>query len=127
MPVAMIDFDMAAPGSRAWDLAYTAYRFVPLAPPAQRLRFGFSPGLSVEARLVALLDAYGLDDRVGFVEVVERRVVALRKFTAALAEQGTAAGDRVRRERHLESYDDDLKWLYANAKRLRAAAGAGAV
>jgi hypothetical protein len=127
MPVAMIDFDVAAPGSRAWDLAYTAFRFVPLAPPAHRLQFGFSPGLLVEARLVALLDAYGLDDRSGFVELVERRVVAIREFTAALAEERNAAGERVRRERHLESYDQDLKWLSANAKRLRAATGDGVV
>jgi aminoglycoside phosphotransferase (APT) family kinase protein len=29
-PVALIDFDVAHPGPRAWDLAYAAYRFVPL-------------------------------------------------------------------------------------------------
>jgi hypothetical protein len=31
-PVAFIDWDFAAPGPRAWDLAYAAYRFVPLSP-----------------------------------------------------------------------------------------------
>lgn len=29
-----IDYDFCAPGPRLWDLAYTAYRFVPLMPPA---------------------------------------------------------------------------------------------
>ena len=32
-PVAFIDFDTAHPGPRVWDVAYAAYRFVPLAGP----------------------------------------------------------------------------------------------
>lgn len=31
-PVAFIDWDFAAPGPRAWDVAFAAYRFVPLSP-----------------------------------------------------------------------------------------------
>ena len=31
--VGVIDFETAAPGPRAWDLAYLAYRLVPLAAP----------------------------------------------------------------------------------------------
>jgi aminoglycoside phosphotransferase (APT) family kinase protein len=31
--VGAIDFDLCVPGPRLWDLAYTAYRFVPLMPP----------------------------------------------------------------------------------------------
>jgi aminoglycoside phosphotransferase (APT) family kinase protein len=31
--VGAIDFDLCAPGPRLWDLAYTAYRYVPLMPP----------------------------------------------------------------------------------------------
>ena len=30
----VIDLDLAAPGPRAWDAAYTAYRFAPLTDPA---------------------------------------------------------------------------------------------
>ena len=29
----LIDFDTCAPGPRLWDIAYSAYRFVPLMPP----------------------------------------------------------------------------------------------
>lgn len=36
LPVGIIDFDMAGPGPRIWDIAYTLYTSVPLA--------GFSPG-----------------------------------------------------------------------------------
>ena len=34
LPVGAIDFEAAAPGPRAWDLAYLAYRLVPLAAPS---------------------------------------------------------------------------------------------
>ena len=34
LPVGAIDFEAASPGPRAWDLAYLAYRLVPLAHPA---------------------------------------------------------------------------------------------
>ena len=34
LPVGAIDFEAASPGPRAWDLAYLAYRLVPLAPPS---------------------------------------------------------------------------------------------
>ena len=30
----VIDLDLASPGPRVWDMAYTAYRFVPLTDPA---------------------------------------------------------------------------------------------
>jgi thiamine kinase-like enzyme len=33
--VGLIDFDLCAPGPRIWDIAYTAYRFVPLMPQRQ--------------------------------------------------------------------------------------------
>ena len=127
MPVALIDFEMAAPGSRAWDLAYTAYRFVPLASPDHRTQFGFPSGLSDEQRLSALLDAYGLGSRDGFVELVERRVTAIRDFTDAIAAEHSPNGERVRREGHVASYDRDLAWLASNARRLRGAVGVGAV
>ncbi len=36
LPVALIDFDHASPGPRAWDLAYLAYRMVPIAHAGNR-------------------------------------------------------------------------------------------
>lgn len=34
----VIDLDLASPGPRVWDMAYTAYRFVPLTDPANPTR-----------------------------------------------------------------------------------------
>ena len=33
-PVGVIDWETAAPGARVWDVAYAAYRFVPLSRAA---------------------------------------------------------------------------------------------
>ena len=34
-PTGVIDFDVASPGPRVWDMGYTAYRFVPLTDSGQ--------------------------------------------------------------------------------------------
>ena len=55
--VGAIDFDTCYPGPRLWDLAYTAYRYVPLTPDAdeavQQRRL---------SRLDVFLDAYAGGD-----------------------------------------------------------------
>jgi hypothetical protein len=62
--VGAIDFDLCAPGPRLWDIAYTAYRFVPLMPSpdvvdspdaGERSPFALADTL---ARLDTFLDAY---------------------------------------------------------------------
>jgi hypothetical protein len=62
--VGAIDFDTCAPGPRLWDIAYTAYRFVPLMPgpedadprgAGERSPFGLAAML---ARLNIFLDTY---------------------------------------------------------------------
>jgi hypothetical protein len=62
--VGAIDFDVCAPGPRLWDIAYTAYRFVPLMPsldacdsPELGERSPFE-SFDTQARLDTFLDAY---------------------------------------------------------------------
>jgi hypothetical protein len=57
---AIIDWDGAAPGRRAWDLAYAAWRLVPLHRPAYAELVGWPP-LDHGRRLALLVEAYGLD------------------------------------------------------------------
>ncbi|WP_188193355.1 phosphotransferase enzyme family protein [Nonomuraea sp. SYSU D8015] len=57
-PVAFIDFDTAHPGPRVWDVAYAAYRFVPLTDPRHLATF---PVAEQARRLRRFADAYGLD------------------------------------------------------------------
>jgi len=70
LPWGMIDFDGAAPGSRVWDLAWTAVSFVPFDPD---VRMADRP-----RRLRLLCDAYGLADRVPIVDAIEGRLSKLR-------------------------------------------------
>ena len=67
MPVALIDFDAAAPGSREWDLAYAAWLWIVSSE-------GDATRLEEQARRVRLLvDAYGLPPSPGFVDVILAR------------------------------------------------------
>ena len=50
--IGLIDFDVAAPGPRSWDLAYAVYRFIPL---------GSAAGERTGERLGLFFDAYGAD------------------------------------------------------------------
>ena len=66
--VGAIDFDICYPAPRLWDLAYTAYRYLPLTPHVSEAvadgatwgRTHFLPA-QIEARIHAFLDAYAGD------------------------------------------------------------------
>jgi hypothetical protein len=66
--VALIDFDLASPGSAAWDLACAARLWVPLR---DRRDAPAGPDRSL-ARLALFADAYGASDneRAGLVEAI---------------------------------------------------------
>jgi hypothetical protein len=54
LPVGMLDWDSAGPGSRAWDVARSAYRWVPLNPRIT------PPSLAAKAaRFARFCDTYG--------------------------------------------------------------------
>jgi hypothetical protein len=82
----IIDFDMASPGPRIWDVAYLAYRLVPFAEDALE-----SPHISADGRLDRvrrLVDAYGVDFGVDEVlRVAAERLIELADFTEARADE----------------------------------------
>ena len=81
--VGVIDFDFASPGSRLWDLAYLAYRIVPLSTHTAD---GFSAH-EREERLGALLRAYGTSDTPAELRgMVVRRLMELATFSDTMAE-----------------------------------------
>ncbi|WP_326644114.1 aminoglycoside phosphotransferase family protein [Nonomuraea fuscirosea] len=89
-PVALIDFDTAHPGPRIWDVAYAAYRFLPLHEP------GDHDGLPLgeQARRLRLFaDAYGLGaaDRAALVRTARARLHHLVAFMRERAAAGDAA------------------------------------
>jgi hypothetical protein len=58
-PVALLDFDFAAPGRRVWDVAMAIGMWAPLRDPAART--AHPPGLDALHRAVVFVRAYGLD------------------------------------------------------------------
>ena len=89
--VAFIDFDTAHPGPRVWDVAYAAYRFVPLTGPDNPDGFGTTAEQARRLRLFC--DAYGLDesDRAALLPTVVQRLLAMVDYMRAQAAAGSAA------------------------------------
>ena len=71
LPVGAIDFEAASPGPRAWDLAYLAYRLVPLAHPDNP---DLPPQPDAVARLRRLCAAYGDIDPSDVLALVPARL-----------------------------------------------------
>ena len=78
--VGVIDWDFASPGPRLWDLAYFAYRIVPLMRPSNP----DAPTLTIDlrARLELVLTAYGTDATVPeLLHAIVERLEDLASFT----------------------------------------------
>jgi hypothetical protein len=64
--VGLIDFDVCSPGSRLWDLAYAAYRFVPLWPDrVLEPQWDISPFTiqEMQERLQFFLETYSREEK----------------------------------------------------------------
>jgi hypothetical protein len=75
VPIAFLDWDLAAPGPALWDIAYAVWRFVPLYGDLEER--GWPAGITERAaRLRSFCDAYGLDShgRAHLVETIEQRI-----------------------------------------------------
>ncbi|MFB4274094.1 phosphotransferase enzyme family protein [Nonomuraea sp. MTCD27] len=89
-PVAFIDFDTAHPGPRVWDVAYAAYRFVPLHDPSD----GDGIPVAEQARRLRLFaDAYELGEaaRQALAKTAIKRLEHLVGFMRERAAAGDAA------------------------------------
>jgi hypothetical protein len=112
---AIIDWDFAAPSSRAWDVAYAAHRFAPLSMPVTTRAFGWDPLPDQGRRLRAFVEAYG--DTVSPADVLDLLVVRLAAIVANI-EAGIRGRDprfdRQRDERHGDSYRADIAYIIDN-------------
>ncbi|GIF23547.1 Ser/Thr protein kinase RdoA (MazF antagonist) [Actinoplanes tereljensis] len=88
----IIDFDHARPGPRLSDVAYAAYRWVPMSAPGTVEAAG-STTEEQAARLRIFCDRYGLDDagRAGLIDAVAARLHTVVDFMRARAAAGEEA------------------------------------
>lgn len=116
--VGAIDFDFCSPGSRLWDLAYTAYRFVPLMPgpdvdppiSGERSPFGLP---AMTERLELFLNSYGAVDgreRFGGSELIRATVDRLLAIAAWTEEFARSSGNAALAD-HATMYRSHARWL----------------
>ena len=86
----LIDLDLASPGPRVWDMAYTAYRFVPLTDPGNP--DAPFPGEDAQARRLAAFCAAYAHPEIEPSDVLESSAAKLRELVAFI-ERKAAAGD----------------------------------
>ncbi len=90
VPTGVIDFDVASPGPRVWDMAYTAYRFVPLTAP-ENPDVDRPGDAEMQRRLEVFCTAYG-NDRIAPAEVTAAAIAKLHELVAFIV-SSAAAGD----------------------------------
>jgi hypothetical protein len=84
--LALIDWDVSGPGTPAYDLAFSACAFAPMNDDGSCADLGWREQPDRAGRLRTLVDAYGLEQRVGFVDLMSARL------NASIERISTAAG-----------------------------------
>ncbi|GHJ49823.1 trifolitoxin immunity protein [Catellatospora sp. TT07R-123] len=110
--LAMIDFDLASPGSRIYDVAYAAWTWVPIFSDRDSITLGWHrPDRPRRLRLFA--DAYGLipRDRHRLVRTIRKRIVDHVEGIRRLATAGEPAFVRIVQKGHLRRPLRDLRLI----------------
>lgn len=118
--VAIIDWDLAGPAPALSDLAFAAWQWVPLHGPTVAEFLGWDRPPERGRRLRLFLDAYGLDDRSGFVEAVIERIRFNRATMLRRAAEGNAAYQVLVDKGHIAGMDEALAFLSEHGQVLQA-------
>jgi len=117
--VGIIDWDLAGPGSARSDLAFVAWQWVPLHGPNVTSLLGWQAPPDRAQRLRRLLDAYGLDDRRGFIDDVVDRIDHNRATMIRKAAEGSQAYQSLIEQGHVAGMDEALRFLGDEGGRLQ--------
>jgi aminoglycoside phosphotransferase (APT) family kinase protein len=117
MPVAFIDWDLAAPGARLHDLAHVCWQYLQLGPEVTDV-----DGAAGRVRLIC--DAYGLAHRADRARLVDTILWWQDRCWRGI-EAGAAAGDpamrRVRATGAVAEVQAAFAWTRAHRNELEAA------
>jgi hypothetical protein len=94
-PIAFIDWDLAAPGPRWWDVSYAIWHFVPLYGDPDSDPFDLAQFEPRARRTRLFCDAYSLDDRDGLVDKILDRQRAVHTAIKHGADTGDSAYQRL--------------------------------
>lgn len=108
----LIDFDLASPGARIYDVAYAAWTWVPIFADRDSITLGWKhPDRPRRLRLFA--DAYGLipRDRHRLIRTIRKRIVDHVEGIRRMAAAGEPAFVRIVHKGHLRRPMRDLRLL----------------
>lgn len=117
VPVGIIDFDVAGPGPRLWDIAYTLYTCVPLSrfyeqENGERVYYQSElHAQQIKERVALFINAYGEHLIGNLLDIVILRLEGLCKTIIRKAYEGDLAFQRMIEEGHLEHYRKDIAFI----------------
>jgi hypothetical protein len=119
VPVALIDWESAAPGPRAWDLGYAAWRWVPFWSEERSRAAGLPTSIQEKARRFGLLlDAYGVEPDVGILHTGIERMRQYLDHLWKLAAEGSQWEVRLARRGLLDELALEIAWVKEHAVEL---------
>jgi hypothetical protein len=116
--VGIIDWDLAAPGLPAWDLAFSATAFAPVHS-AEHARALGAPA-DVAARIKLLCDSYGLVERSRFVGLMEQRLRSAVSGIEARAEAGDEPFRDLITGGHVQRMRNDIELIVTHSEAWQA-------
>lgn len=119
VPVALIDFDTAAPGPRAWDLGWTAWRWVPFFRDEKCRATGLPTGVADKARRFRLLlDSYGVERDLTIVNAGIERSRHMLEQMAEAAERASEWELELARRGVFDEAELEIAWVEDHASEL---------
>lgn len=116
VPVALIDWESAAPGPRAWDLGFAAWRWVPFWRPERCRAAGLPTSIAEKARRFRLLlDGYGVEPDVGIVLTGVERMRGFMDHLWQLVAEGSEWEAALARRGVLDEGALEIAWVEEHA------------
>ncbi|TCI39335.1 aminoglycoside phosphotransferase family protein [Exiguobacterium sp. SH4S7] len=114
----IIDFDLAAPGPRAWDIVYALYTFIPLsrrhqAESGEVVHYEADrDDASYKKRVTLFLEAYGWEaSKMDLLDMMLLRVEALCLLMKRKAAEGDVAFKKMIEEGHYDHYQEEYRFI----------------
>ena len=123
-PVALLDFDYAAPGRALWDVARTVRMWAPAGVPGSGS--AWPADIDVLSRIGIFTSGYGLGEEHGpaFADALIEATTQGQRWVRRKVDAGEPGFVRMWAERGLAaSFATDLRWLTAHREAIEAAVG----
>lgn len=122
-PAGIIDFDVAAPGPRIWDIAYTLYTCIPLSrlyhsESGEPVYYEpFRDAGRIKKRIEMFFESYGMKGiEEDYLEMVLLRLEGLCQFMLRKASEGDTAFQEMLDRGDYEHYQNDILFILDNGK-----------